>query len=81
MMDGWLSYKESYFSARVAAKNKPTKNRYRNSHFHIQNAYFQNGRQAVKQAVYIYYNCSYNKQIKDPSRMAKSLTSIIFSEF
>lgn len=47
----------------------------------MQNVYFQNGRQAVKQPVYIYYNCSYNKQIKDPSRMMKSLSNIIFSKF
>lgn len=47
----------------------------------MQNADFQNGRWAVKQAVYIYYNCSYNKQIKDPSRMARFPSSTIFSKF
>ena len=81
--DGWMalilrvlvlcqSYcqKEAYYN---------TSNKH--SHFQMQNVYFQNGRQAVKQPVYIYYNCSYNKQIKDPSRMMKSLSSIIFSKF
>lgn len=62
-------------------KISPLKISNRHSDFQIQNAYFQNGRQTVKQALYIYNNRSYNKQIKDPSRMAKSLSSIIFSKF
>lgn len=53
--------------SRVTAKKKPTTILVISTHiFKMQNVYFQNGRQAVKQPVYIYYNCSYNKQIKDP---------------